>query len=37
MRILINIAEGLIEIISIGVFLTVTVGWLAGAAGHLPL
>jgi hypothetical protein len=37
MRVLTNIAEGLVELISIGVFLFVTVGWLAGAAGHLPL
>jgi hypothetical protein len=37
MRILTNVAEGLLELVSIGVFLTVTVGWLAGAAGHLPL
>jgi hypothetical protein len=37
MRILANIAEGLLELVSIGVFLSVTVGWLAGAAGHLPL
>jgi hypothetical protein len=37
MRILANIAEGLLELISIAAFLTVTVGCLAGAAGHLPL
>jgi hypothetical protein len=37
MRILANIAEGAIEFICIATFLTVTIGWLAGAAGHLPL
>jgi hypothetical protein len=37
MRVLINIAEGLLELVSIAAFLSVTVGWLAGAAGHLPL
>jgi hypothetical protein len=37
MRILADIAEGAIELVGIVAFLTVTVGWLAGAAGHLPL
>jgi hypothetical protein len=34
MRSLTDIAEGVFELISIVAFLTVTVGWLAGAAGH---
>jgi hypothetical protein len=34
MRILADIAEGAFELASIAAFLTVTVGWLAGAAGH---
>jgi hypothetical protein len=34
MRILAAIAEGTIELISVAAFLTVTVGWLAVAAGH---
>jgi hypothetical protein len=37
MRILAAIAEGVIELVSIAAFLTVTIGWLTGAAGHLPL
>ncbi len=37
MRILTDIAEGAIELVCIVAFLTVTVGWLAGATGHLPL
>jgi hypothetical protein len=37
MRIAADIAEGSIELICIAAFLSVTVGWLAGAAGHLPL
>jgi hypothetical protein len=37
MRILTDIAEGAIELVSIAAFLAVTIGWLAGAAGHLPL
>jgi hypothetical protein len=37
MRIVISLVAGVIELASIAAFLTVTVGWLAGAAGHLPL
>jgi hypothetical protein len=36
-EILIDIAEGVFELVLIAAFLTATVGWLAGAAGHLPL
>jgi hypothetical protein len=34
MRILTDIAEGAFELVCLAAFLTVTVGWLAGAAGH---
>jgi hypothetical protein len=34
MRILAAITEGVIELVSLAAFLTVTVGWLAIAAGH---
>jgi hypothetical protein len=34
MRIITDIAEGAFELACIAVFLSVTVGWLAGAAGH---
>jgi hypothetical protein len=34
MRILTDLAEGAIELVFIAAFLTVTIGWLAGAAGH---
>jgi hypothetical protein len=37
MRILTEIAEGTIELICVSAFLIVTIGWLAGAAGNLPL
>jgi hypothetical protein len=37
MRIAADIAAGAIELVCIAAFLTVTVSWLAGAAGHLPL
>jgi hypothetical protein len=37
MRIAVAIAAGAIEFACITVFLTVVIGWLAGAAGHLPL
>jgi hypothetical protein len=37
MRIVVAFAEGAFELVSIAAFLAVTVGWLAGAAGHLPL
>jgi hypothetical protein len=34
MRILTDIATGVVELISIVAFLTVVVGWLAGVAGQ---
>jgi hypothetical protein len=37
MRILAAIAAGAIEFACLTAFLTVVIGWLAGAAGHLPL
>jgi hypothetical protein len=37
MRIATDIAAGAFELVCIAAFLTVTFGWLAGAAGHLPL
>jgi hypothetical protein len=37
MRTIVAFAEGVVEFVSIAAFLSVTVGWLAGAAGHLPL
>jgi hypothetical protein len=37
MRIAAAIAEGAFELACIAGFLTVTIGWLAGTAGHLPL
>jgi hypothetical protein len=37
MRIFVGALEGVIELVSIAAFLAVAVGWLAGAAGHLPL
>jgi hypothetical protein len=37
MRIAAAIAEGAFELVCIAAFLTVTIGWLAGAAGHFPL
>jgi hypothetical protein len=37
MRTVFAFVEGVVELVSIVAFLSVTVGWLAGAAGHLPL
>jgi hypothetical protein len=37
MRIVVAFIEGVIELASVAAFLTVTIGWLAGAAGNLPL
>jgi hypothetical protein len=37
MSILTDIAAGAFELACIASFLAVTAGWLAGAAGHLPL
>lgn len=37
MRTVVAFIEGAVELASIAVFLTVTIGWLALAAGHVPL
>ena len=37
MHIIFAFAEGVVELVSIAAFVTVVIGWLAGAAGHLPL
>jgi hypothetical protein len=34
MRVLTDIAEGVVELVSIAAFLFVTVGWLVSASGH---